>query len=95
MPGAPGHMCTWARPCCLLCSLTSPPRLPCQGRVPSGTSLGRGWRGEVTDSDGALAGLASWRCKVTLPTALGQGDDGTEQGKGGSERVSGSPLSHS
>ena len=49
----------------------------------------------MTDSAGALAGLASWRCKVTLPTALGQGDDGTEQGKGGSERVSGSPLSHS
>ena len=49
----------------------------------------------MTDSDGALAGPASWHCKVTLPTALGQGDDGTEQGKGGSERVSGLPLSHS
>ena len=34
-------MCTWAHPCCLLCSLTSPPRLPRQGCVPSGTLTGK------------------------------------------------------
>ena len=35
------HGRTWARPCCLLYSLSSPPRPPHQGRVPSGTLTGK------------------------------------------------------
>ena len=39
--GLHAHGRTWARPRCLLCSLTSPPRPPHQGCVPSGTLTGK------------------------------------------------------
>ena len=52
---APGHIPA-------ACSAHWPPLPGCPVRdvFPVGPSQGRGWRGEVTDSDGALAGPASW-----------------------------------